>query len=444
METISSQTLTLFYCYAREDHLLREELEKHLAGLAREGLITGWYDGEIVAGISWEEEVKNRLNAADIILLLISADFIASDYCYSVEMKRALERHFAREARVIPIILRPVYWADTPFSELQALPTNMHPVISWADLDEAYADVARNIRRAVMEIIRQRYANDQQGLKRDEAHSRLAKKVRSAAYVSNPRNLPFPLSSVLALLARARLAPGKLFLFLGLVLLIIAGSVAFAVSLSHPATPPSSSPLVNASATATRPISYTEVTKHSPVFVDPLKDNSYGHLWLERIDDRFGSCFFKGEAYHVTANAYSYHSCGASEFPILLDFAFQVDVTIVNGTGGGFDFRFTGPNNGYLFYISQDGTCTVVKALGASDVTLQHFSKSAINTRPGAHNLLAVLARGNNFELYVNNVHVTSFNDDTYSQGVTSNLAVSASSATADIAFNNTEAWTIA
>src|SRR5690242_9935490 len=100
----------VFYSYAHKDEALREELETHLSMLRRQGHISGWYDRNIDAGIEWAQEIDEHLNTAQIILLLISADFLASDYCYSVEMQCALQRHEAREARVIPIILRPVSW----------------------------------------------------------------------------------------------------------------------------------------------------------------------------------------------------------------------------------------------------------------------------------------------------------------------------------------------
>lgn len=155
MERKSPQPLEIFYCYARKDHALRDKLDAHLATLHRTGLITAWYDGEIVPGVAWEEEIKTHLNTADIILLLISPAFIQSDYCYSKEMKRALERHDAKEARVVPILLRPVEWAGTPFSLLQMLPSNARPVTRWPDRDEAFKDVAKGIHRAVNELLSQ-------------------------------------------------------------------------------------------------------------------------------------------------------------------------------------------------------------------------------------------------------------------------------------------------
>lgn len=142
----------IFYAYAREDEDLRDELEKHLRMLEREGVITNWHDRKIGAGEEWEGQIDTHLNTARVILLLVSPDFIDSDYCWDVEVKRAMERHKAGKARVIPIILRSVDWESAPFGKLQALPTDAKPVTIWANQDEAFLDVARGIRAAVTEL----------------------------------------------------------------------------------------------------------------------------------------------------------------------------------------------------------------------------------------------------------------------------------------------------
>ena len=82
-----------------------------------------------------------------------SDPFVSSDYCWDVEIKRALERHDKGEARVIPIILRHIDdWHAAPFGKLQAVPTDGRPVTDWPNRDEAFADVSRHIRRAVEEL----------------------------------------------------------------------------------------------------------------------------------------------------------------------------------------------------------------------------------------------------------------------------------------------------
>ena len=143
----------IFFCYAHEDEPLLNKLKTHLRPLQRTGLVDVWHDRDISAGSEWEQEIKEQLNAAQIILLLISPDFMNSDYCYGVEMQRALERHDSEEACVIPIILRYVYWRGEPLGKLHALPTDGKPVKSqnWYDLDEAFFDITEGIRKVVEE-----------------------------------------------------------------------------------------------------------------------------------------------------------------------------------------------------------------------------------------------------------------------------------------------------
>jgi len=149
----SPASIEVFYSYAHEDEGLVKELQKHLSILKRQGVIRVWYDREITAGTEWKGQLDQHLNSSGVILLLVSADFLASDYCYDVEMTRALERHDQGEARVIPVLLRKVDgWQGAPFGKIQSLPTDGKPVTSWKIRDEAFADVARGIRRAVSEL----------------------------------------------------------------------------------------------------------------------------------------------------------------------------------------------------------------------------------------------------------------------------------------------------
>jgi len=144
--------IEIFISYAHEDERLRKRLEKHLSSLKRQSTIASWHDRKLTAGKEWKGEIDEHLNVAGIILLLVSADFLASDYCYDVEMKRALQRHDTREARVIPVILKPVDWKTADFGKLQALPKDAKPVTQWANQEAALADVAEGIRRVVEEI----------------------------------------------------------------------------------------------------------------------------------------------------------------------------------------------------------------------------------------------------------------------------------------------------
>src|SRR5438874_867609 len=130
MARISKQEIKLFYCYARRDKSLCDELEKHLSWLKRRHRLTTWHDREILPGEEWEQAIDTNLSDAHLILLLISPDFIASKYCDG-EMQRALERYRTGSCRVISILLRPCYWEDAPFSSLQILPTDARPITRW-------------------------------------------------------------------------------------------------------------------------------------------------------------------------------------------------------------------------------------------------------------------------------------------------------------------------
>jgi hypothetical protein len=142
----------VFYSYSHEDEDLRVKLERHLSILRNQGLITEWHDRNISAGTEWEKAIDDHLNSAEVILLLISSDFLASKYCYSIEMTRALVRHDANEARVIPIILRAVSWRIAPFSKLNALPRDGKAITSWSNHDEAFTNVAEGIQAVVREL----------------------------------------------------------------------------------------------------------------------------------------------------------------------------------------------------------------------------------------------------------------------------------------------------
>jgi hypothetical protein len=145
--------LKLFFSYSHRDEKLRDHLSNHLAALEREGLIAGWHDRRIGAGEEWVGEIDSHLSSADLILLLVSPSFVASRYCYDMEMQRALARDTSREARVIPVILRPVDWQSLPFGKLQALPKDGKPVTRWSNRDQAFLDIAQGIRRAAQAFV---------------------------------------------------------------------------------------------------------------------------------------------------------------------------------------------------------------------------------------------------------------------------------------------------
>jgi len=170
MVGVDAPAIRLFCSYASSDEAFRLELEKHLTLLKRRNLLQTWSFRNIDAGDDWRKAIDRNLDAADLILLLVSPDFIYSDYCWDVEMKRALERHEAAEATVIPIILRDCDWKVAEFGKLQALPEGAKPVSRWRPRDRAWANVAEGVRHAV-----------------EAASSRLHLQRHSEAAVADPR-----------------------------------------------------------------------------------------------------------------------------------------------------------------------------------------------------------------------------------------------------------------
>jgi hypothetical protein len=149
---VPGRSIEVFFSYSHRDEALRDDLADHLRLLERQGIITGWHDRRITGGTDWAGAIDEHIRTANIILLLVSSAFLASDYCYDVELIHAMERHKAGQARVIPIILRAVDWTSAPFGRLQALPKDGRAVTSWANQDEAFFDIARGLRSVAKEL----------------------------------------------------------------------------------------------------------------------------------------------------------------------------------------------------------------------------------------------------------------------------------------------------
>ncbi len=145
--------IKIFISYAQEDRYYLDRLIVHLATLKRSGWVSIWSDREIKPGDDWEHEIDSHLDTADIIVLLVSAAFMASDYAYGVEMMRALERASRGEVEIIPIIIRPVSWQGAPFGKLQALPEDAKPISTWRNSDAAFSDVVQGIQEVVSRLL---------------------------------------------------------------------------------------------------------------------------------------------------------------------------------------------------------------------------------------------------------------------------------------------------
>ncbi|KYC40226.1 hypothetical protein WA1_27200 [Scytonema hofmannii PCC 7110] len=147
-----NKSIEIYFSYSPVDEKLRDELAKHLTSLKREGVIRDWYESKISAGKERAKEIEKYLNSANIILLLISSDFLDSEELWEIEVTQAMEKHNKQEARVIPVLLRSCVWDSTPFGKLEPLPHNKIPITSWLNKDEAFTDVVQGIQQAVKEI----------------------------------------------------------------------------------------------------------------------------------------------------------------------------------------------------------------------------------------------------------------------------------------------------
>ncbi|MEH2161804.1 MAG: TIR domain-containing protein [Nostoc sp.] len=184
---MAGKSVELFISYSHRDEELRQQLDKHLASLKRQKVIEAWHDRKIEAGMEWAKQIDDNLNKADIILLLISPDFIFSNYCSEIEMEQAIKRHEAGEAIVVPIILEPCDWTWLPFSKYQAFPKNAKPITTWTNANEALLDVVQGIRTVVERLFEQR----QQELKdKETAQDRYLKKVEEILSFDGEISIP--------------------------------------------------------------------------------------------------------------------------------------------------------------------------------------------------------------------------------------------------------------
>lgn len=139
----------LFISYSHKDEVHKEEILKHLTILVRSGKLAAWDDRQILPGAEWDSVIKEYLRTYEIIVLLISSDFLASEYCYSKEMKIAIDRHDCSEAIVIPVFVRECNFSGAPFAKLQGLPTDAKPIEDWQSWDKAYTIIAKGIEKVI-------------------------------------------------------------------------------------------------------------------------------------------------------------------------------------------------------------------------------------------------------------------------------------------------------
>lgn len=148
-----NRPVRLFYSYSHKDEDYRVEFENQLRSLRNQGWVEDWHDRMLVPGQNWEREIDKRLFSSDLILLLISVNFISSDYCWQVEMEQALELHERGLATVIPVMVHPCEMRSTPFRRIQGLPPGLRPISTWENQDSAWAEVAKGICDVISQML---------------------------------------------------------------------------------------------------------------------------------------------------------------------------------------------------------------------------------------------------------------------------------------------------
>ena len=172
--------ISIFIAYSRKDKGYLDTLRTYLIPLTRKEDVTIWYDGEIIPGSTWEDAIKEHLHTADIILMLVSSDSLASEYFYDQEMKDAIERHSSGSATVIPVILRSCMWDLTPLKDLQALPKDGLPVQQWTDQSEAFTDIVRGVHNSIQEIQKKQRFAVEEAKKKEEALQKSIEREKKA------------------------------------------------------------------------------------------------------------------------------------------------------------------------------------------------------------------------------------------------------------------------
>jgi len=170
--------INIFISYSHEDESYKDKLEKHLSILKRNGIIETWHDRKIIPGEEWDKKIKEELENAHIILLLVSVDFLSSNYCYDIEIKRAVERHDKGEAILIPVMLRKCDWNDTSFSKIQAIPKNAKPVKNYEDEDEAFYLIAEGIKTAIAQLKKKTEINTKTEISKETSELQIFHKVK--------------------------------------------------------------------------------------------------------------------------------------------------------------------------------------------------------------------------------------------------------------------------
>lgn len=143
----------IFISYAHKDEELKKQFETHLSGLKRQNVVDVWDDRQVLIGEKWDEKIKNKLLTSDIVIFLISSDFLASEYINEVEIKETILRHKNNEVLIAPIFLRPCDFESSILSGFQGVPRDAKFITTWSDKDSAFLEVINELKKLINEFI---------------------------------------------------------------------------------------------------------------------------------------------------------------------------------------------------------------------------------------------------------------------------------------------------
>lgn len=150
--TMNNKPVKLFISYSHKDETYKDELTAHLSGMKRIGMIEEWNDRKIIPGQQWNHEIKTKLEQSEIVIFLVSSDFMASDYIADVEVNNTLDKYRKGKVCIIPVIIRSCDFSSLDISKFQALPKDAKPVKTWTDQDSAWTNVVEGIKSTIRSL----------------------------------------------------------------------------------------------------------------------------------------------------------------------------------------------------------------------------------------------------------------------------------------------------
>jgi hypothetical protein len=417
------QRIEVFISATPEDENLFQRMAGHLKVLEHQGLISLWHNRKVEVGANRSAEVESHLQSAQVIILLLSSDFLTSDYSYNYEARRALELQREKQTVIVPVLLRPFYWKSLPLGDFQVLPRNQQPITdsSWHSVDEALLTVVQEIR----EILRTMQPGGA------PAHQSRQQPAGPLLHLHQSPRKPFSLLKVLGIALSV-----VLLLFLGIGGFLLQQSKIDADRANTSATPTAHSS-IHPTATSTTQAEqqamqqYIQATSGPPTISDPLNGQT-SNQWTQNED-----CNFKNGGYHVTGQTTTTNVASCSFSGQFQDFVFQAQMTLLKGAGGGLLFRTADSSFGYRFFRGLNNVDLAYdesELLSRSDVPEAHYNQIY---------LLAVLVKGNTISLYIDQTWLGTVKDvdSTHASRGSIGFLIYQPNNTTEAVFQNVKLW---